>query len=129
MARVLHFEIHASDPERSIAFYRDLFSWEFNRWEGPWEYWLIRTGAADQPGIDGALVKRRGSAPAQGQPVNAFVCTVDVPDLDAALSRATALGGGTAVERMPVPGIGWLAYIVDPDKNLLGVMQSDPTAR
>ncbi len=129
MPRVVHFEIHAAEPERTIAFYRDLFSWEFTRWEGPWDYWLIRTGATDQPGIDGGLVKRRGPAPAEGQPVNAFVCTLDVADLDAVLSKATSLGGGIALERMPVPGIGWLAYIVDPDRNILGVMQSDPTAK
>jgi predicted enzyme related to lactoylglutathione lyase len=30
---------------------------------------------------------------------------------------------------MPVPGIGWLAYVKDPDGNILGLMQSDANAR
>ena len=112
-----------------MSFYRELFSWEFTRWEGPWDYWLIRTGGSDQPGIDGGLVKRRGPGPAEGQAVNAFVCTVEVADLDGVLAKAANLGGGMAVPRMPVAGIGWLAYLLDPEKNILGVMQPDPTAK
>ena len=29
---------------------------------------------------------------------------------------------------MAVPGIGWLAYFKDPEGNIFGAMQSDPTA-
>src|SRR5437016_5397789 len=29
MSRVIHFEIHAENPERAVAFYRSLFGWEF----------------------------------------------------------------------------------------------------
>ena len=29
---------------------------------------------------------------------------------------------------MPVKGISWLAYIKDPDGNILGLMQMDPAA-
>jgi uncharacterized protein len=61
--------------------------------------------------------------------VNAFVCTVEVPDLEPVLAKAASLGGGTAVARMPVAGIGWLAYILDPDGNILGIMQPDPAAK
>jgi predicted enzyme related to lactoylglutathione lyase len=128
MPRVIHFEIHASDPERAVGFYRDVFGWDFTRWEGPMEYWVIRTGPVDQPGIDGGLLRRRGQGPASGQPVNAFVCTLDVADVEAALSRATAAGGSVAVPRMAVPGIGWLAYVTDVEGNILGLMQTDPTA-
>jgi uncharacterized protein len=60
--------------------------------------------------------------------VNAFACTVDVPDVDGVLARSGELGGSVAVPRMPVPGIGWLAYIKDPDGNILGILQSDPAA-
>jgi predicted enzyme related to lactoylglutathione lyase len=41
MPRPIHFEIHAADPERAIAFYQALFGWEFSRWEGPRPYWII----------------------------------------------------------------------------------------
>jgi len=38
--RPIHFEIHASDPERVQAFYRTLFGWQFQAWNGPAEGWL-----------------------------------------------------------------------------------------
>lgn len=129
MPRPIHFEIHASDPERVQAFYRTLFGWQFQSWGGPVEYWVITTGDAGQPGINGGLVRRRGPAPTEGQAVNAFVCTVDVSDLDATLASLPAAGGTLALPRMAVPGVGWLAYIKDPGGNILGVMQADASAR
>ena len=129
MPRPIHFEIHASDPERVQAFYRTLFGWQFQAWSGPTEYWVISTGEAAQPGINGGMVRRRGPAPAEGQAVNAFVCTVDVADLDATLRALPGAGGTLALPRMAVPGVGWLAYVKDPDGNLCGLMQADSGAR
>jgi predicted enzyme related to lactoylglutathione lyase len=125
MGRPVHFEIHAADPERLVAFYRALFGWTFTRW-GDQPYWLAVTGHG--PGIDGAVLQRRGPGPEAGQPVNAFVVTVDVDDLAGTLTAAAAAGGTLAVARQAVPGVGWLAYVSDPDGNLVGLMQADPTA-
>jgi predicted enzyme related to lactoylglutathione lyase len=127
--RTIHFEIHAADPERVQAFYRTLFGWQFQAWGGPAEYWVITTGDASQLGINGGMVRRRGPAPADGQPVNAFVCTVDVADLAATLRALPGAGGTLALPRMAVPGVGWLAYVKDPDGNLCGLMQADSDAR
>jgi uncharacterized protein len=127
--RPIHFEIHASDPERVQVFYRTLFGWQFQAWNGPVEYWVITTGDAAQPGINGGMVRRRGPAPAEGQAVNAFVCTVDVADLDVTLRALPGAGGTLALPKMAVPGVGWLAYVKDPDGNLCGLMQADSAAR
>jgi predicted enzyme related to lactoylglutathione lyase len=124
MGRVIHFEIQASKPEAAIQFYRTLFGWTFQRW-GENDYWLITTGPAERPGIDGGLLPRRGPPAAEGQPVTCFVCTVQVDALDAALDKATTLGASVAVPKTPIPGIGSLAYIKDPDGNILGMMQRD----
>jgi len=129
MARVVHFEIHAADPERAIAFYRELFGWEFTRWEGPMPYWLIKTGGPGETGIDGGMVQRQGAAPADGQAVNAYVCTVDVRSVDESMTAMQGLKGTVAVPKMAIPGIGWLAYAKDPEGNIFGMMQSDPTAK
>jgi uncharacterized protein len=128
MARIVHFEIHASDPERLAEFYRQLFGWKIIKWDGPMEYWLIETGAKDDPGVNGGLMRRQGGPPTDGQAVNAFVCTADVPSLDDVLSRLEGLGGRVALPRMAVPGIGWLAYVKDPDGNSMGAMQADAAA-
>ena len=128
MPRIVHFEIHALDPERLAEFYRRLFGWTITKWDGPMEYWLIETGAKDAPGINGGLMRRQGGPPTDGQAVNAFVCTADVPSLDDVLTRLEGLGGRLALPRMAVPGIGWLAYVKDPDGNIMGAMQADPAA-
>jgi len=31
MARVVHFEIHADEPERAIEFYQSALGWEFSK--------------------------------------------------------------------------------------------------
>jgi predicted enzyme related to lactoylglutathione lyase len=130
MARPVHFEIHASDPDGLIAFYQDLFGWSFHKWDGG-DYWLITTGPEDKPGINGGLLPRRGDVPGTSTAVNAFVITVDVSDIDTMLARIGGMdtGASVAVPKMAVPGIGWLAYAKDPDGNLFGMMQADLNAK
>lgn len=129
MNRVVHFEIHAADPERAARFYETLFGWTCRKWEGPMPYWLIMTGPDDQPGIHGGLTIRQGPAPVGGQGVNAFVCTVEVESVDDLVARVPAAGGAIALPKMPVPGVGWLAYFTDPEGNLFGVMQNAADAK
>lgn len=129
MSRVVHFEIHSDNPKAAMRFYGDLFQWKFNKWNGPWDYWMISTGDDSTEGINGGLFGRRGPAPTEGQAVNAYVCTVDVADLDATLQAVTTAGGTTAHPKMPIPGVGWLAYAKDPSGNLFGMMQEDPGAK
>jgi predicted enzyme related to lactoylglutathione lyase len=129
MPRVVHFEIHAADLPRAAKFYTDLFGWAITKWDGPVEYWLVKTGEDGTRGINGGLVRRNGPAPADGQAVNAYVCTVDVPNLDEYFAKAQKLGAAVALPKMPIPGVGWLAYVKDLDGNILGIMQNDPAAK
>ncbi|MFN3651900.1 MAG: VOC family protein [Armatimonadota bacterium] len=126
MARVVHFEIHVDDPERAMKFYGDTLGWQFSRYGGVGDYWLIRTGPPEQPGIDGGLMPRQ--CPLDGTAITAFVCTVDVENLDASVEKAVANGGEIALPKMPIPGIGWLAYVKDTESNIFGMMQMDRTA-
>ncbi len=126
MSRVVHFEVHVEDPARAIAFYSTIFGWQFTKWEGPQDYWLIKTGAPSEPGIDGAMLRRRG--PIDGQAVIAYVCTIESKSVDESLSQILAHGGQLALAKMAIPAVGWLAYAKDPEGNIFGVMQPDPTA-
>ncbi len=126
MSRVVHFEIHAEQPERAIAFYEGVFGWRFDRWPGGEAYWVITTGPDHEPGINGGLVTRRGLI--DGQAVIAYVCTIQVADTYAAEAAVLAQGGAIALPRMPVPGVGWLFYAKDPEGNIFGVMQPDERA-
>jgi predicted enzyme related to lactoylglutathione lyase len=121
MPRVVHFEIPSDDPERSVRFYSELFGWEFQKWDGPMDYWMVTTGGENEPGINGGLMPRQ--EPSQG-----VVNVVDVPSVDEYVAKAEAAGGTVVLPKTPVPGVGWLAYITDPDGNVTGMMQEDSNA-
>lgn len=127
MPRIVHFEIHADDPERAIKFYRACFGWEFNKWEGAFDYWLVTTGPKEEMGIDGGLLKR--TTPISGEGVIAFVCTLAVEDLDATISSVEKNGGTIAMAKDVIPGIGWLAYFKDTEGNIVGMLQPDMSAK
>jgi predicted enzyme related to lactoylglutathione lyase len=114
--RIVHFEIPANRPEALTKFYSDLFGWKFQKaaMPGP-EYWLCDTGS-DGPGINGAVMQRQHAQ----QP---WMNYVDVPSIDAAIDKATKLGAKVALPKMPVPGVGAVAAIVDPDGNICGLWE------
>lgn len=129
MPRPVHFEIHADDPARAIAFYQHVFpDWQFPEWMPG--YWGVVTGADGTPGINGGLLPRplRAEAPSTQprpatQPVSAYVCTIEVDDLDTYSARAIAAGGGMAVEKHEIMGVGWQAYCLDTEGNIFGLHQ------
>jgi predicted enzyme related to lactoylglutathione lyase len=122
MPRVIHFEVSADDPERALAFYKNVFGWEFHKWEGPQDYWLIQTGPKNQPGIDGGMFRRQG-------PMTGHVNSIDVPSIDEYLAKITANGGEIALPKMAIPGVGWLAYAKDSEGSIFGIHQPDPSAK
>ncbi len=127
MPRVVHFEIQAGDPARAISFYENVFNWSFQKWDGPMPYWLVTTGPDGQPGINGGLLPRQGEV--DGQAVIAYVCTVDVESVDDSVATVEKNGGQVVVPKMPIPGMGWLVYCKDTERNIFGMMQGDPEAK
>lgn len=120
MQRPVHFEIPSGDPETAMKFWTDVFGWKFSKW-GEMDYWLVTTGEEGSVGINGGLMPRRDPA----QPV---VNTMDVENIDAHAEKVTAAGGQIVVPKMAIPTVGWLAYFKDPDGNIWGLMQPDPSA-
>lgn len=121
-----YFEIHADDCARAQKFYGDVFGWSFTRVDGtPIEYWSI--GTNEPGGMPGGLMKRPMDCPA-GQAVNAFVVTLGVSSLDDYFARATAAGAAPAMAKFAVQGLGWMAYLLDTEKNIFGIFQPDASA-
>ena len=120
-SRVIHFELPADDPDRCARFYADAFGWKVEKWGGPTDYWLVTTGKAGEPGIDGGIGRRQHD---DDQTTN----TVDVADLDAAVAKVIAAGGAVTRLKDAVPGVGWLAYCTDTEGNAFGMMQADESA-
>lgn len=127
--RPVHFEIHASDTDKSIAFYKALFGWTFERYPAPGVYYSVITGDETTRGINGGLLQRMGPPPADGAPVNCWTVTVDVESCDKTLAHALELGGAQALPKMSIPHVGYVAYIKDVDGNIVGLHQNDPGAR
>jgi hypothetical protein len=127
MPRVIHFEIVADKPERAMKFYKEVFGWEFNKWNGPQDYWLVKTGEDSQPGINGGLTPKRNQddANTSGRVTN----TIDVPSVDEFSTKITMGGGKVVSPKMAIPGIGYLAICEDTEGILFGIIQSDRNAK
>jgi predicted enzyme related to lactoylglutathione lyase len=123
MGRVIHFEIHAADVDRAERFYTEVFGWAVQRYGGPMDYRLLTTGPDDRTGINGAILKRQGPEPTTGQPVSAWMCTVQVDSIEETERAVPAAGGAQVLERMEVPGVGLLSYFSDTEGNVFGALQ------
>ena len=117
MAKVIHFEIPADDPDRAVAFYKQAFGWRIESWAGPFDYWLAETGDEDEEGIHGAIALRTT--------VSQPTFTISVPSLDDYLKRVVAAGGKVLAPPNPIPGVGYHAMCQDTEGNVIGVMHRD----
>jgi uncharacterized protein len=118
MARVVHFEITADDPERAADFYAHVFGWKVQQWTGSQAYWLATTGEPGSRGIDGAIMHRHDS----GQKV---INTVGVESWDEA-AKAIEAAGGKVGDKTVIPAVGTFAYCQDTEGNLFGIMEAAP---
>ena len=130
MPRPVHFEIHSSDPEKARDFYGSVFGWTFQQHEDN-AYWLVMTEEPHEhsdddelhehePGINGGLMPR----PDEGERMNAFVCTMEVASCDATAQQVVDAGGTVVMPAEDMPGVGRIAYAVDPDGNTFGLFQA-----
>jgi predicted enzyme related to lactoylglutathione lyase len=119
MNRPTHFEIPAKDAAKMEAFYSAVFQWNITKWPGPQEYWLISTG--EGPGINGGFMPRQ-------EPNPGTVITMTVENLEATMQSVTEHGGVIVLPKMPIQGVGYLAYAKDPEGNIFGFMQNDTSA-
>ena len=70
-----------------------------------------------------------GGSPHGRAPVVGMVNTVQVDDLDAALAKAFDRGGVLALDKMVIPGVGTVAYVLDSEANVVGILQPEAYGR
>lgn len=121
MNRFAHFELVTDDLEKTATFYRDVFGWQVQKYEGPVEYWMITTGDSDSPGINGGLMPKGG-------PFSGTVNTIVVDDIDSAIDKVKAHGGEIIFEKDAIPGVGYQAYFKDNTGIIVGLHQEDSSA-
>jgi predicted enzyme related to lactoylglutathione lyase len=122
MPRPVHFDLTVDDPERAMKFYREIFGWKFEKWDGPMEYWMATTGDEKEPGINGGLSKR-------GESNMPNMNTVGVTSVDKFSKMIQDEGGKVLVPKTPILGIGWFATCQDTEGNTFGIMEEDRTAK
>jgi predicted enzyme related to lactoylglutathione lyase len=118
MPRVTFFEIPADTPDRAMKFYKEVFGWQFEKWEGPMEYWLVRTGSGSERGIDGGLMKRSDNLPTIRN-------VIDVSSIDEYSAKITSNGGKLLMPKTEIPGIGFFSLFQDTEGNVFGMMQEN----
>ena len=124
MNRVTHFEIYTDNPQAVQPFYRDVFGWKFQKFDGgPMEYWLVMTGDDKEPGINGGLTR-----PRPGQSAGTLN-TIALESLDQTIKNIEKHRGKICVPKMVIPKIGWLAYAEDPAGNVFGIIEPDANAK
>jgi len=131
VSRLVHFEIHVNDMERAKQFYGEVFGWTFEDWSeyAGMPYFGATTGPADELGVNGALVQRRGPAPEPGQPLSGYACTMGVGNYDETEAKIVSLGGQIALPKYALPGMAWQGYYLDPEGNVFGIHQPDKSAK
>jgi uncharacterized protein len=117
---VVHFEIIGRDPAELRGFYGELFGWEFRTGDAttdavsqPGNYGFI-DGTATGNGINGGV----GGGEGYEQRVLFYV---QVPNVEAALTRAESLGGKRRVGPEGTPGTLVVGQFTDLEGNLIGV--------
>jgi len=121
-ANVAHFAINADDLNRARRFYERVFGWRFEAW-GPPGFLQAFTGTESEPGIRGALQQRRELVAGQR-----YECSISVKDVDAVAAAVVANGGTIIIPRTLIPTVGHLIFFRDPEGNVAGAMQFDPSA-
>lgn len=113
-AAIIWFEIGVADLARAEAFYTAVLGSSFRPFEefDPHNYHIVTTS---QGHLGGALVRIEAPAERGAQALGARLYA-EVPDLTAAVARATQLGA----EEVQPPRVigssgGWFAIVADPD--------------
>src|SRR5947209_1745630 len=114
---VVHFEVIGKDPDRLRSYYSELFGWQFGEPIGPTDYTMVERNTNDEGiGIAGGV----GGVP-EGYDGHVTVY-VQVPDVEAALSKAESLGGSRMMGPDQVPGGPVIGLFSDPEGHVVGVV-------
>lgn len=120
--RVVHFEIPYDNGDRARSFYQRAFGWEMMSPPGM-GYTLASTGPnGDQgplePGfINGGLMERQGE-------FSAPIITIHVDNIEEALKAVGEAGGRSLLERQTVGDMGFSAYFIDTEGNVIGLWET-----
>jgi uncharacterized protein len=116
----IHIELNSPDPDKSKAFYGELFQWQLeatpNSPVSDDSYTVIKVGE----GTGGGIMKQVANGPA------GWIPYVLVDDVRASTDKAESLGGKVMKGVTEMPEMGWFSIIQDPTGSVLGLWQHNP---
>ena len=62
------------------------------------------------------------------QPMSEREHFIGVDSVDVAAGRVEEAGGKIVVPKMPIPGVGYVAYFIDTEGNTIGIYEDDSSA-
>jgi predicted enzyme related to lactoylglutathione lyase len=119
-APIVHFEIIAKDAKAMSAYYAELFGWDVDA-DNEYSYGVVTREANLNPegiGIGGGI----GGAMDGG--TGHVTVYAEVPDVEAALAKAEALGGKRVMGPDTIMGGMVLGQFSDPEGRVIGLIQS-----
>jgi len=122
--KVVHFEIPANDVKRASAFYKDVFGWWTMDMPGV-DYMMLGGTKVSDKGVFSESGSINGGMMKRTKPFEHPIITIGVEDIDATLKAIEKKGGKTLRKKQDIgQDMGWTAYFVDPEGNLMGLYQS-----
>lgn len=119
---IVHFERPANNVKKLRKFYAELFGWKIEKSRGPMDYWMIETVPVDEKmtplrlGVNGGMYKKE-------HPENKPVNYISVESIEKYIEKVKALGGKIVQQKQEVPGVGWIAVVLDPEGNQIAMLQ------
>lgn len=108
------FEINTANPAEMRQWYGDLFGWDVRPIDGM-DYSIVDTGGA----VGGGIAKAEGNQD--------VILYVEVADLVTTLERVRNSGGKVVVPVTEIPDMVTFAQFSDPDGNVVGIVEGEPT--
>ena len=126
MDPIVHFELPVDDMARAKKFYGSIFGWNLSDFPMPdgSTYVGVHTTPIDEKtrmplktgAINGGIVKRSKETL---HPIFA----INVSSVDDYVKKIEKSGGSVAVPKKEIMGMGYYAYIKDPEGNVIGLWE------
>jgi len=111
---IVHFEIMGKDASKLHKFYGDLFGWKVGE---------AMPDMGNYALVDGASSGLAGGIGEDSDGDARVTIYAQVPDLQATLDRAVAMGGKVLMQPTEIPGSVTFAMFADPAGNTMGIIK------
>jgi len=116
--RIVWHELLTTDPDAAIPFYRSIVGWDVTPFPDNPSYRIWATGRRQ----DGGLMQLPDDLQRMGIPPH-WLFYVGVPNADATIAKATALGGQLRMPAQEIPNVGRFAVLADPQGVVFCILQ------